>query len=372
MFGSRITASGATLYQVLVRPFLFRLDPERAHDLTLWLLQWIARVPALQKLLRATRPLADARLRSQLCGLGFPTPVGLAAGFDKSAHAVAAFPMLGYGFVEIGTVTPRPQVGNPMPRLFRLPGDQAVINRMGFNNDGAVAVACRLRGSDHSVPIGVNIGKNAETPLDRAVEDYQSGLELLYDAADYVVVNVSSPNTPGLRELQTYARLRDLLTHLQACNQTLAQARSLRPRPLFVKIAPDLEHHHLDDIIEVAQSVPLDGIVATNTTLRRIALTTQTDERGGLSGRPLAWPSTEIIRYLYNGLLGRIPIIGVGGIFSALDAYEKICAGASLVQVYTGLIYMGPSLPHQINAGLIHLLERDGFDHLSEAVGCLP
>jgi dihydroorotate dehydrogenase len=371
VFDSRVPADGATLYQALIRPLLFRLDPERAHDLTLWLLQQMARVPSLPKLLWAGRSHVDSRLRSQVCGLDFANPVGLAAGFDKSATAVAAFPVLGYGFVEIGTVTPRPQMGNPPPRLFRLPRDRAVINRMGFNNDGAVAVAGRLHGIDHRIPIGVNLGKNADTPLDRAVDDYRVGLELLYDMADYVVVNVSSPNTPGLRELQTYARLQDLLAALQTCNQALARARSMRPRPLFVKIAPDLEHHDLDGIIEVVQSVPLDGIVATNTTLRRIALSTHTAESGGLSGRPLTRPSTELISYLYSGLQGRLPIVGVGGIFSALDAYEKICAGASLVQVYTGLIYMGPSLPSRINAGLIRLLDRDGFDHLSEAVGCV-
>jgi dihydroorotate dehydrogenase len=359
------------LYQVLMRPLLFRFDPERAHELTLWLLQQLARVPTLQKLLRTMRPLVDARLRSHIWGVDFANPVGLAAGFDKNATAVAALPVFGFGFVEIGTVTPRPQKGTPRPRLFRLPRDQALINRLGFNNDGAVAVARRLRGVDRTIPIGVNIGKNAETPLDRAVDDYRAGLELLHDVADYVVVNVSSPNTPGLRELQTYAKLRDLLAALQACNQTLARARSSRPRPLFVKIAPDLERHDLDGIIEVAESVPLDGIVATNTTLRRTALSTQSGESGGLSGHPLAWQSTEIIRYLYSGLQGRIPIVGVGGIFSALDAYEKICAGASLVQVYTGLIYVGPSLPYRINAGLIRLLDRDGFDHLSEAVGCV-
>jgi dihydroorotate dehydrogenase len=370
MFGSQVPGTGVTFYQVLMRPLLFRLDPERAHDLTLWLCQQIARAPWLQKLLRATRPIPDSRLRIQVCGLDFANPVGLAAGFDKSATAVAAFPAFGYGFMEIGTVTPRPQAGNSQPRLFRFPHDQAVINRMGFNNDGAAAVAGRLKDFDHSVPIGVNLGKNADTPLDRAVDDYRSGLEWLYDVADYLVVNVSSPNTPGLRELQTSTKLRDLLTSLQSDNQALAQARSIRPRPLLVKIAPDLERRDLDEIIEVVQSVPLDGIVATNTTLRRIALSTQTGESGGLSGRPLTGQSTAVIRYLFSGLQGRMPIIGVGGIFSALDAYEKICAGASLIQVYTGLIYVGPSLPHRIQAGLLHLLDRDGFNHISEAVGC--
>jgi dihydroorotate dehydrogenase len=354
----------------LIRPVLFRLEPERAHHLTLWALTRLAQAPSLQRLIQQVRPLAHPILQTHVAGLHFPNPVGLAAGFDKSGVAVPAFPILGFGSVEVGTVTPRPQRGNPLPRLFRLPADEAVVNRMGFNNDGADAVVARLRGIPRRVPVGVNLGKNADTPLDRALDDYRAGLERLYDVGDYVVINVSSPNTPGLRELQVQAQLSELLRGLRASNQALARVRSVEPRPLLLKIAPDLKPGALDDIVEVVQTCGLDGIIATNTTIGRTGLSTATQETGGISGRPLRQRSTEVIRYLYAHSHGRIPIVGVGGIFSAADAYEKICAGASLVQLYTGLIYRGPGLPHRINRELVQLLQRDGFQHLSEAVGC--
>jgi dihydroorotate dehydrogenase len=348
---------------------LFRLDPERAHRLALWSLQRVAQVPFLLKLWQRWRPLEHPALQMQVAGLRFPNPVGLAAAFDKSATAVAAFPALGFGFVEVGTVTPRPQAGNPRPRLFRLPADEAVINRLGFNNDGATAVARRLKMARSQIPVGVNLGKNADTPLDKALDDYLSGLQELFDVADYLVINVSSPNTPGLRTLQTRESLAALLRGMQDCNLALAQARQVPPRPLFVKIAPDLRPGALDDIVEVVQSCALAGIIATNTTVEREGLSTPTPELGGLSGRPLRQRSTEVIRHVYHRAQGRIPIIGVGGIFSAEDAYEKICAGASLVQLYTGLIYRGPGLPHRINSGLVRLLQRDSLTHLSQAVG---
>jgi dihydroorotate dehydrogenase len=346
------------------------MDPERAHHLTLWFLARLAHVPSLQKLIRQGRPLEHPVLQTHVAGLLFPNPVGLAAGFDKSATAVAAFPALGFGCVEVGTVTPRPQAGNPLPRLFRLPADEAVINRMGFNNDGAAVVAQRLRAAPRRVPVGVNLGKNADTPLGRALDDYRSALEWLYEVGDYVVINVSSPNTPGLRHLQARTHLYDLLKGVQACNQELARARQVPPRPLLVKIAPDLEPGELDGIVDAVQVCAFDGIIATNTTVGRSGLSTSTSETGGLSGRPLRQRSTEVIRALYGRSRGRVPIIGVGGIFSAEDAYEKICAGASLVQLYTGLIYRGPGLPHRINVGLVRLLRRDGFQHLAKAVGC--
>jgi dihydroorotate dehydrogenase len=362
-------SSAVGLYQLLLQPFVFRLDPERAHHLGLGLLQRLAQMPSLLKLWQHWQPLEHAALQTQVAGLYFPNPVGLAAGFDKSATAVAAFPAFGFGFVEVGTVTPRPQAGNPLPRLFRVPADEAVINRMGFNNDGAAAVARRLKLAPGRTPIGVNLGKNADTPLDKALDDYCFCLDKLFDVGDYVVVNVSSPNTPGLRALQTYASLRMLLNGVQDCNQALARARQMQPRPLFVKIAPDLQPHELDDIVEVVQTCALNGIIATNTTTARVGLTTAMAEPGGLSGRPLRQRSTEVIRHLYRRAQGHIPLIGVGGIFSAEDAYEKICAGATLVQLYTGLIYRGSGLPHRINAGLVHLLQRDGLTHLSQAVG---
>ena len=357
------------LYQLLLQPFLFRLDPERAHHLTLWLLQRLVQMPSLLKLWQDWRPLEHAALQTQVAGLYFSNPVGLAAGFDKSATAVAAFPALGFGFVEVGTVTPRAQAGNPLPRLFRIWRDEAVINRMGFNNDGATAVAQRLKVSPGYVPIGVNLGMNADTPLEQALDDYRAGIEALFDVGDYVVVNVSSPNTPGLRTLQSSVHLRALLGGVQDCNQALAQARQVQPRPLFVKIAPDLQPDEIDAIVEVVQSCALNGIIATNTTLAREGLTTMTSEPGGVSGRPLRQRSTEVIQQVYRAAQGRIPIIGVGGIFSPEDAYEKICAGASLVQLYTGLIYRGPGLPRRINVGLVRLLQRDGLTHLSQAVG---
>jgi dihydroorotate dehydrogenase len=362
-------SSPVGLYRLLLRPLLFRLDPERAHHLTLGALQRLAQMPSLLKLWRRWRPLEHAALQTQVAGVHFPNPVGLAAGFDKSATAVAAFGALGFGFVEIGTVTPRPQAGNPFPRLFRLPADEAVINRMGFNNDGAAAVAQRLRISPRGIPIGVNLSKNADTPLEQALNDYCACLKELFDVGDYVVINVSSPNTPGLRTLQTDASLRLLLSGVQDCNQGLARARQVQPRPLFVKIAPDLQPEALDDIVEAVQTCALDGIIATNTTTRREGLTTVCSEPGGLSGSPLRQRSTQVIRHIYHGARGRIPIIGVGGIFSAEDAYEKICAGAMLVQLYTGLIYRGPGLPLHINVGLVRLLQREGLTHLSQAVG---
>ncbi len=357
------------LYRCLARPFLFQFDPERAHDLTLWSLRQVGRMPPLQMLIQRLLSLDHPMLRTRVCGLDFRNPVGLAAGFDKSATAVAAFPSLGFGFIEIGTVTPCPQGGNPLPRLFRLLADHAVINRMGFNNDGAAAVAQRLSVLRRCIPVGVNLGKNADTPLDGALDDYHQGLERLYDVGDYFVVNVSSPNTPGLRELQAYPQLIDLLTGVQAHNRALARQRQAQAKPLFVKIAPDLQPGDLDGVIEVVQAVPVDGIIATNTTVERERLSNPTGEAGGLSGLPLRSRATEVIRYLFTHSQGRIPIIGVGGIFSAEDAYGKICAGASLVQVYTGLIYEGPSLPYRINVGLVRLLRRDGLAHLSDAVG---
>lgn len=356
-------------YHRIIQACLLRLNPEPAHHLVLWSLAQLARKPSLQTLVLQTWRSDHPLLQTHVAGLRFSNPVGLAAGFDKNATAIAAFPALGFGFVEVGTVTPRPQAGNPAPRLFRLPADEAVINRLGFNNDGASAVAARLRAAPRQVPIGVNLGKNATTPIEQALADYLSCLEQLYDLADYLVLNVSSPNTPGLRQLQAQTPLGELLQGVRARIQELAGARRSRPRPLFVKIAPDLTANELDGVIEAARTYAVDGIIATNTTVERAGLRTTIREAGGLSGRPLRQRATEVIHYLYEHSEGRIPIIGVGGIFSAQDAYEKICAGAALVQLYTGLIYRGPGLPSCINAGLLHLLQRDGFQHLSEAVG---
>lgn len=294
----------------------------------------------------------DPSLARKVFGLEFPNPVGLAAGFDKDARYVDTLACLGFGFVEIGTVTPRPQPGNPPPRLFRLPKDQALINRMGFNNQGAAAAATRLAGRKSRVIIGGNIGKNKITPNAEAEEDYEQCFHALYDVVDYFVVNVSSPNTPGLRHLQDKEPLRKLLLRLQALNRQKKQ-----PRPMLLKIAPDLDAHQLDDIIDIAIETQLDGIVATNTTLSREGLTTSPTQvaqcgAGGLSGKPLTSRSTEIIRYLHQRTAGRLAIIAVGGIFTAEDALEKLQAGASLVQVYTGFIYEGPAIARHLCKGI--------------------
>lgn len=289
----------------------------------------------------------------QLMGLRFPNRVGLAAGFDKDARWYNALACLGFGFVEVGTVTPQPQQGNDKPRLFRLPADQALINRMGFNNRGALAAAQRLLHRKEKIVVGVNIGKNKLTPNEEAVDDYLRCFEALYEVADYFVVNVSSPNTPGLRALQDKEPLSRLLRALQQRNK-----EKIKPKPLLLKIAPDLENEQLDDVVQLVNETGLAGVVATNTTLDRSALrdavAAEKCGAGGLSGKPLAARSTEVIRYLSQRSGGSFIIIGVGGIHSPADAREKLEAGAHLVQIYTGFIYEGPSLAGRIVKGLRH------------------
>jgi dihydroorotate dehydrogenase len=302
--------------------------------------------------------------------------VGLAAGFDKNGVAAEGLAALGFGFIEVGTVTNRPQPGNPRPRLFRLPQDQALINRMGFNNEGAQAVAEHLRHHRPGCVLGVNIGKSRAVAVEDATADYLASFESVYDVADYLAVNVSSPNTPGLRDLQQSDALYALLQALQARNRELATGRTdHKPLPLLVKIAPDLQECDLEAIVDVAERAGLSGIIATNTTTSRARLKTtgsviEEYGEGGLSGAPLRAQSTEIIAALYRLTRGRIPIIGVGGIFNAADAWEKICAGASLIQIYTGFIYEGPGIVRDINEGLHERLIKYGFGGLDEAVGC--
>ena len=342
------------MYKSLVKPLLFQLDAERAHHVVFDNLRRAARLPGTKALLRQLYDFQHPGLAREVFGLQFPNPVGLAAGFDKNAVLTDEMATLGFGFVEIGTVTPRPQPGNPAPRLFRLPQDEALVNRMGFNNDGAAAVAARLAGRrNRQLIIGGNIGKNKDTPNERAADDYVACFEALAEVVDYFVVNVSSPNTPGLRELQEKKPLIDLLQQVQARN--LARAV---PRPLLLKIAPDLTDAQLDDILEIARETQLSGLVATNTTISRANLTS--DEAyvtslgaGGLSGRPLRARATEVIRYLHRKSDGGLPIIGSGGIHSAADAQEKMAAGAALVQLYTGFIYEGPALVSRINRALV-------------------
>jgi dihydroorotate dehydrogenase len=308
-------------------------------------------------------------------GLVFRNPVGLAAGFDKNGVAAEALASLGFGFVEVGTVTNLAQEGNARPRLFRLPLDRALINRMGFNNVGALAVAENLRLHRPDCVLGVNIGKSRAVAVEDATADYLASFESVYGVADYVAVNVSSPNTPGLRELQHADALYALLQALQTRNRELAEKRADRKSlPLLVKIAPDLQEHELEAIVDVALRADVSGIIATNTTTSRASLKTSASAveacgEGGLSGAPLGTRSTEIISALYRLTRGRLPIIGVGGIFNAADAWEKICAGASLVQVYTGFIYEGFHIAREINEGLRERLTRHGFRTLDEAVG---
>jgi dihydroorotate dehydrogenase len=363
------------LYRKILRPLLFRLPPESAHELALDALKfslgtnWARRITA-RRLTR--KPFGEL----QRFGLSFTNPVGLAAGFDKNGTAAQSLAALGFGFIEVGTVTHQPQPGNPRPRLFRLPQDSALINRAGFNNDGAGALAKYIAGNRPDCVLGINIGKSRAVDLGGATEDYLASFELVHSLADYLVVNVSSPNTPNLRELQRPEALNALLGALQKRNQELAQAHPRKqPIPLLVKIAPDLEERDLESIVEIAERNNLAGIIATNTTTSRRGLRTQPDKvaacgAGGLSGAPLRARSTEIIAALYRLTKGRMVIIGVGGIFTAEDAWEKISAGASLVQLYTGFIYQGMGVARDINEGLAEILSGQGLSTLDEAVGC--
>ncbi|WP_138502741.1 quinone-dependent dihydroorotate dehydrogenase [Nostoc sp. PA-18-2419] len=370
------------IYQVAIRPLLFNLvkaDPEWLHQQTIRSFNWLSQTssyplaswinPSLQKSLC----LDDSRLKQNLFGLNFPNPVGLAAGFDKDGVAAGIWPSLGFGFAELGTVTFHSQPGNPRPRLFRLPLDKAALNRMGFNNSGAAAMAARLAGEKHqfrSIPIGINLGKSKITPLEAAAQDYFDSFRLLKDLGDYFVVNVSSPNTPGLRSLQDATMLSAILELLQSENES--------QKPIFVKIAPDLSWEAIADIISLAKTYQLAGIIATNTTISRDGLKTQVieptgkspqSEAGGISGEPLRSRSTEVIRFIWQQTQGQIPIIGVGGIFSPEDAWEKIIAGASLIQVYTGWIYEGPLIVRRILTGLLSHLKESGLNSIGEAVG---
>ncbi len=352
------------IYRTLVRPVLFRLDPERSHDLALACLG--AAGPALLRL-RPVPASPDPRCGVTVCGIRFANPIGLAGGFDKAGGALWAWPALGFGFVEVGTVTALPQPGNPRPRVFRLPEDEALINRLGFNSPGAEAVAARLaavrRSRPYPIPLAVNIGRSAAVPNEKALVDHLFSLERLHPYADFLVVNVSSPNTPELRSLQMRRTLVPLLDGLSARN------RSLGEKPLFVKVAPDLREPELEEIAGSLEG-RAHGIVATNTSVRRNNLHGAfRTEAGGLSGRPLGAHATQVIRALRRLTGGRVPIIGVGGVFTAEDAYAKIKAGATLVELYTGFVYGGPGTPRRVLAGLSRLLARDGFQTLAQAVG---
>lgn len=389
------------IYQAILRPILFtglNADPEWLHQQTLRALGWLDQ-PSNQAVARWLQPqlqraycFQEPRLQQSLWGLGFPNPVGLAAGFDKDGVASGIWPSFGFGFAELGTVTLHAQPGNSRPRLFRLPSDRAALNRMGFNNQGAAVMAQQLkrRWGKHGklnirdqgatpdsaltaqpcCPIGINLGKSKVTGLEAAAEDYLGSFRLLQAWGDYFVVNVSSPNTPGLRSLQAADQLEPILQALQQENQSR--------KPLLVKIAPDLEWEAIAEVLELAQKHNLAGIIATNTTIRRDGLKTQVlpatgkaiaAEAGGISGAPLRQRSTEVIRFIWKQTQGQLPIIGVGGVFTPEDAWDKITAGASLVQVYTGWIYEGPWMVQRILEGLLQRLEERGLASIADAVG---
>jgi dihydroorotate dehydrogenase len=362
------------VYRSLVRRLLFSLPPETAHELALHSLS-LLRTKTLNSFV-ARRYASGPTLPITRFGLSFENPVGLAAGFDKDGVALPALAALGFGFIEAGTVTFHAQPGNPRPRLFRLPEDKALINRAGFNNSGAAAFAKRVARERPGCVLGVSIGKSKITPLEQATEDYLSSFQLVYDVADYVAVNVSSPNTPQLRELQQSEQLSALLGALQERNRALQEKHQRqRPIPLLVKLSPDLTHEDLKTIVDVVVRLQLDGIIATNTTITRDHLATDHARvaavgEGGLSGAPLRAKSTQMVADLYRLTRGQVPIVGVGGIFSPEDAWEKIAAGASLIQLYTGFIYRGPGIAREINEGLTRILKQEGFATLDEAVGC--
>jgi dihydroorotate dehydrogenase len=372
------------IYKSGLRPILFsglKIDPEFLHQQTLKVLSWLDSDRPLTSWMRnqlqqsccLSSPLKSASLQQTLWGLSFNNPVGLAAGFDKDGTASGIWESLGFGFAEIGTVTALGQPGNPRPRLFRLPQDLAALNRMGFNNSGAEVMAKQLaatwQGRPRLIPIGINLGKSKVTPLLDAPKDYVESFRLLKDWGDYFVVNVSSPNTPGLRSLQDAASLSAILEAIEQENGD--------NKPILVKIAPDLEWEAISDVLEVAKLHRLAGIIATNTTISRQGLKTQLvsggnfvkDEAGGISGAPLRFRSTEVIKFIWQQTQGQLPIIGVGGIFTAEDAWEKITAGASLIQVYTGWIYEGPWMVKRILEGLVRKLEEKGLSDISAAVG---
>jgi len=353
----------------MVRPILFKIfskDPEKAHEAVLTSLRFIGNKKWLAKLIAQFTTFEDEGLEQEVFGLKFRNPIGLAAGFDKNAVALQGLQALGFGFIEAGTVTRDKQEGNPRPRIFRFPKDEAIINRMGFNNDGADRIRRRLIGTDGlRIPLGISLGKSKNTPLEKAVEDYLYSFFMLYSYGDYFAINISSPNTPNLRELQDKEHLKIIITRIQELNKTLAEKRRCSRKKILVKIAPDLSLDAIDEVLQVCFDHSVDGIIAVNTTISRKGLSVQTDEEGGMSGRPL-WPEAlATIVYLSIRVNRRIPIIGVGGISNALQAYEML-KYADLIQIYSSLIYKGPFIARKINKGLKKLMNRDGVKHVSE------
>jgi dihydroorotate dehydrogenase len=390
------------LYENILRPAMFSLDAERAHELGLESLRLGLSFDLAQRIAagRFSAPSFDDLERF---GLRFANPLGVAAGFDKNGVVVNQLASLGFGFVEVGTVTFKPQKGNEKPRLFRLPEDKALINRLGFNNDGAAAVAERLRKLDRRCVVGVNIGRNKDVPNEEAVENYLASFDLVHGVADYIAINISSPNTPNLRELQRGESFEELIRELTVRNRDLSsdvlspdvlspgfsrpnsqerppkggtqngtQNGTQDPKPLLVKIAPDLSESEIEQIVDICLKHGIGGIIATNTTTGRENVKSREVAKlgaGGLSGLPLRERSTDVIASVFRYSKGKLPIIGVGGIFTAEGAFEKIAAGASLLQAYTGFVYTGPSFARNVNRGLLHMLKVRGFKNLDEAVG---
>lgn len=365
-----MTPESPNIYVRLLRPLLFRLEPETAHRLTI----------AMLSMIPPTRLASDpAELATTVFGIGFANPVGVAAGLDKDARAIRAWNALGFGFAELGTITPRPQLGNAPPRMWRLPASRALINRLGFPGEGMAAVATRLARLPRdrlAMRLALNFGPNKDTTPERVAEDYASLTRRLAHCADFIVVNLSSPNTPGLREWQAPERMRAIVEAVRAAMPSSMRAEAPAtmhanpPRPpILVKIAPDLDSSQISEVCAAARDLAIDGIVATNTTLMREEVGVSATFAGGLSGAPLLARSRAVIAQIYRETGGRIPIIGVGGIASADDAYGHLCAGASLIEFYTGMIYRGPGLAREIKRGLVRLLARDGFRSISEAVG---
>jgi dihydroorotate dehydrogenase len=355
----------------LVRKGLFHIPAETAHKLVIGGLGFLP--GSTLRAIAENCQVTDPRLVSHLWGIRFENPVGLAAGFDKSARAFNSLAALGFGFIEVGTITAYAQPGNAKPRIFRLPEDEALLNRMGFNNPGAEAVASRLARTPVKTVLGINVGKSKVTPIEEASGDYLRSIDLLAPYARYLVVNVSSPNTPGLRDLQDAGPLRNLLRTVVGRLDAGPPRKAPAP-PVLLKLAPDLSYDQIDQAVDIAEEEGVAGIIATNTTISRQGLRTPADlveslGAGGVSGRPVRARALQVVRRVYNRTGGRLPIIGVGGIFSAADAWEMIRAGASLVQVYTGFVYGGPMVVKTINQGLVEILEREGLDSITKAVG---